>query len=187
MLKTSQSLKKFGVLTPIFAALALSACVTTSPPQDAGIGYREARFAEMTAIREYRSCRDDGFALGRQARETGDAAKYLASARLLSSCEANLGEETSGIAMNERFQSYALSVQNYLKGGDVQQARENLDRLTGRFPGKDLYYPDGSSFIDTMEMLLGLLPDHAAGRLSTANVNSDLKAEMRRVQYWKTH
>ena len=180
--------KRLSVLASVAGALALSACVTQAPPPpDEGIGYREARFAEISAMRDYRKCRDDALTLDRQARQTGDTAKYLASAKLITTCEADLGPEAAGVAGAERFQAYALSVQNYLKGGDVDAARGNLEQLAAAYPGQDLYYPDGSSFIDTMEVLLGLRADHAVARFSDANVNSALKSEMRRVQYWQTH
>ncbi|GAB6052788.1 hypothetical protein JCM17960_16080 [Magnetospira thiophila] len=171
----------------LLGVLSLGACVTQPPAADAGIGFREARFAEVSAMRDYRKCRDDALTLDRQAREASDGAKYLASARLLETCESDLGPEAAGVAKEERLQAYALSIQNYLKGGDLMSARTNLDRLSQAHPGVDLYYPDGSSFIDTMEVLLGLRPDHAVARFSDANVNSDLKSEMRRVQYWQSH
>ncbi|CCQ75281.1 hypothetical protein [Magnetospira sp. QH-2] len=174
-------------LVAILGAVGLSACVTQPPAMDAGIGFREARFAEVTAMRDYRKCRDDALTLDRQGRETGDAAKYLASAKLLETCESDLGPEAAGIARDERLQAYALSIQNFLKGGDLTSARSNLQRLSQAHPGVDLYYPDGSSFVDTMEVLLGLRPDHAVARFSDANVNRDLKGEMRRVQYWQSH
>ena len=46
-----------------------AACVTDinlQPPR--GIGFREARFSEITAMREYRACRDEAVELDRQAR-----------------------------------------------------------------------------------------------------------------------
>src|SRR4051812_24589582 len=56
-----------------------------------GIGFREARFNEISAIRDWQSCRDEAVNLDRQAREEGSAARYLASARLLEKCESDVG------------------------------------------------------------------------------------------------
>ena len=166
--------------------LALSACTFTAQTDPAeGIGFREARFAEISAMREYRKCRDDGLELDRQARQEGSAGRYLASARLLETCEANLGPEAKGVAKDERMRAYALTVQNHLKGGDVAKARENLDRFKSAFEGKDLVYADGSSFTETMEILLGLRERSSVGEFSMANVGESLKAELRRVRYWK--
>jgi hypothetical protein len=185
-----KSLRKFATLSlaPVLAALALSACVQdfarNGGPEE-GIGYRDARYVEIEAMRDYRQCRDDALVLDRQARQAGSAARYLASARQLETCEANLGPEAASLAPDERMRAYALSVQNYLKGGDVAHARANLETFQTAFPDHDLYYPDGSSFTETMEILLGLRDRSAVGEFSVANVGETLKAELRRARYWQ--
>ena len=170
------------------ALAALSACVTNtaSGPRE-GIGFREARFAEITAMREYRSCRDEALALDAQARKAGSAARYLASARLLEKCEAEVGPEAANLAAEERMRAYGLGVQNYIRGGDIAAARTNIEAFKAAFPGHDLYYADGSSFLDTMEILVGLREKSAIGQFSTANVNETLKSELRRARYWKNN
>ena len=163
--------------------LALSACMATGSRE--GIGYREARFNEITAIRGWQSCRDEALELDRQAREEGSSAQYLASAKLIEKCESDVGPEASKVPADERMRAYALSSQNYLKGGDVPKARESLERLRSAYPGADLYYANGTSFIDTMELLTGVEDRTSQGDLGIANVDSDLKSELRRTQYWK--
>ena len=152
-----------------------------------GIGFREARFQEISAMREYRDCRDEALALDEQARISRSAAKYLASARLLEKCEANLGAEARDVATAERMRAYGLSIQNYIKGGDLNAAQGNFEKLTAAFPGKDLYFDDGTSFIETMSALLGHESGHSFGPYSMLNVSADLKSEMRRVNYWKNN
>ena len=166
--------------------LALSACNMNGQvnPME-GIGFREARFQEISAMQQYRQCRDDAIALDEQARSTGNAGRYLASARLLEKCEAEVGPEATGVAQDERMRAYALSVQNYLKGGDVAKAGENFEAFKQAFPGKDLYFFDGSSFIETMAALFGQKKDSDFGKFAMLNVNDTLKGEMRRVRYWK--
>jgi hypothetical protein len=166
--------------------LAVSACTMNgqSNPME-GIGFREARFEEISAMQQYRQCRDDALALDEQARSSGNAGRYLASARLLEKCESGLGPEVSGIAEEERMRAYALGVQNYLKGGDIEQASANFDTFKKAYDGKDLYFHDGSSFIETMSALLGQKKDTDFGRFAMLNVNETLKGEMRRVRYWK--
>ena len=149
-----------------------------------GIGYREARFAEISAMREFRKCRDEALALDSQARKTGITARYLASARILDTCETELGPRPKTVAAEERIRSYALSVQNYFKGGDISKARSNLEKLEKNFPGRDLYLADGSSFIETMKVVLSLTDKTSTHPLSLSNVSDELKAELRRVQYW---
>ena len=52
----------------------------------------------------------------------------------------------------------ALSVVNYIKGGDNENARRGLGTFKQTFDDRDLYFADGSSFIETSELLLlGLL------------------------------
>ncbi|MBT5195493.1 MAG: hypothetical protein HOM07_24355, partial [Rhodospirillaceae bacterium] len=68
----------------IGAALMATACnPVTTAQQKEGIGFRQARFAEISAMRSYRQCRDDALALDGQARADGSSARYLAAARLL--------------------------------------------------------------------------------------------------------
>ena len=138
-------------------------------------------------MREYRSCRDEALALDTKARQSGSAAQYLQSAKLIAKCETSVGPEMAGIAREERMRAYALGVQNRLKGGDVAGARAALETFTTAFSGSDLYYPDGTSFTETMELVLGLRDRTAVGAFSMANVNGALKAELRRSRYWKRH
>ena len=166
--------------------LLLTACHATFPTEtDEGIGFREERHAEITAMQNYRECLDEAAILDSKARQAGSHARYLASARMMEKCEAGLGPESSGLAVEERMKSYALSIQNYFKGGDVIKARANLNKFKAAYSDHDLYYSDGASFSDTMSLLLGLENDSALGEFSTVNVNPMLKTELRRIRYWQ--
>ena len=166
---------------------SLSACfLGTDNDAAEGIGFRQARFEEVTMIREYRTCRVEGMELDKKALASGSQGTYLASAQVLEKCEANLGPgANASISKGERMHAYALSVQNYLKGGDVARARDNFDKFQTAFPNRDLYYADGSSFISTMEALLGRSEPWTFGEFANLNVNTQLKGEMRRMNYWK--
>lgn len=170
----------------VMALTTLAACANDygAPPLE-GIGYRQARFEQISAMREYRKCRDEGMELDRKARESGSGGTYIASARVLAKCESGLGADTAGVARDERMRAYALSIQNFFKGGDVEKARENFDKFKIRFAKHDFYYPDGSSYVTTMEALLGRRESWTFGEFSALNINDDLKSEMRRVLYWK--
>ena len=163
----------------------LSACSNTINDSLEGIGYREARFEQISMMREYRACRDQGLELDRQARASGASGTYLASAQVLEKCESGLGPDAAGIARDERMRAYALSIQNYFKGGDVERARDNFAKFKSQFPEHDFYYPDGTSFVITMEALLGQRERWTFGEFSALNINDGLKSEMRRVLYWK--
>lgn len=180
--KSRRAAKFLGLL---LVAGTLGACNTmgTATPGE-GIGYREARFQEIQAVREYRACQEEALQLDAQARANANAAQYLASAKLIDRCERDLGPVARQIAPEQRMRTYALSVQNYLKGGDVTAARQNLDSFKQAFDGQDLYYPDGASFIESMDVLLGRAGDEAITRYSQANLSPALKSEMRRAQYW---
>jgi hypothetical protein len=169
----------------VLGACSMNGSMSGGP--GSGIGFREARFAEISAMREYRSCRDEALALDSKARGSGSSAQYLQSAKLIAKCESALGPDMAGIARQERMRTYALGVQNRLKGGDVAGARTGLEKFRAAFAGNDLYYPDGTSFTETMELVLGLRDSTAVGGFSLANVNGELKAELRRARYWKRH
>ncbi len=172
-----------GVAMLLAGGLVAACQVTGQTTANEGIGFREARFAEVEAMRAYRTCRDDALRLDEEARRTSHAGRYLASARLLDSCEANLGPEAAGLSTEEPMRAYALSVQNYLKGGDVAAARGNLARFQAAFPNQDLYLPNGASFIDTYEVLFGF-SETSPYALSTANVSEPLRDEVRRAGHW---
>ncbi|NKB21520.1 MAG: hypothetical protein GKS01_13590 [Alphaproteobacteria bacterium] len=168
------------------AAITVAACAGDMPSDPLeGIGYRQARFNDISQMREYRNCRDEGFALDQKARTTGSFGTYIASARVLERCETEVGPESSGIARDERMRAYAVSIQNFFKGGDVDHSRENFDKFKKRFPKNDFYYADGSSFVVTMESLLKRKENQSFGEFSALNVSDNLKSEMRRIMYWK--
>ena len=187
MQKIENNSKKRAALLAAVAGtvLMLSACnPQITAMQKEGIGFRQARFAEISAMRDYRHCREAAITLDGQARVDGSSARYLAAARMLEGCEAGVGPEGARLAPDERMRAYALSVQNYFKGGNIAKARANLETFKQRYPGTDFYYADGASFVGTMEILLGLRDRMAVGEFSTANVSGELKAELRRVRYW---
>jgi len=188
--KTSLSPKSVASKMLLFAGAVtvLTACQTmTQESNNAGIEYRQARFEEVAAMRDYRDCVGEAMALDQQARTNKSAGQYIASAKLIQTCEANLGPNVAGIATEERMRSYGLSIQNYLKGGDIAMAQKSLDNFTTAFAGKDLYYADGSSFTETMSALLNREEATSFGRFSLLNVSKDLKQEMRRKTYWTTN
>ena len=181
----SATSKRLAALTVALATL--SACQTNligTTLSHEGIGNRYKRSTEIAEGRAWRTCHEEAIVLDAQARKSASAARYITSARALEACEANL-DNTDTVPTEDRMRSYAVSVQNYLRGGDSAAARRNLDRFKTAFGGKDLFYADGSSFTETMELLLGLAEKSAAGAYSIANVSSAVKGEVRRMRYWK--
>lgn len=163
----------------LLLAASLSACTTVPPAPVEGIGYREARFAEVQAMRAYRDCRDEGLALDRQARDGGDPGRYLAVARVLESCEADLGPAASMLNVEDRMRAYAVAVQARLKAGDVAGAQAGLDRFAAAFDGRDLYFEDGTSVIDSIAAVL------RGGRApAVGSVARPLADELARLDRW---
>lgn len=170
----------------LLAMLAAAACSTEPKLPDFGsIDFRETRYQDVAALRDFRDCRDQAVELDSQARASGDPARYLSSAELLERCDLDLGSDASMIPEDERMRAHGLGIQNYIKGGDAGAARRRLERFKQLYAGKDLYYADGSSFRSTMEVLLGQRQERDFGRYSMLNVSTALKDEMRRIQYWK--
>lgn len=182
---------RLGMSLLALSVVALSGCnnsisaLNVKQPQDEGIGFREVRFDEISRMREYQGCRDEAFEMDRKAMSSASAGGYLASARLLEKCELRLGGGAGEVSDQERMQGYAMSIQNYLKAGDLDRARINLTQFKQTFMDQDLYYPDGTSFVETMEVLLGQASSDDYGFFSVLNVNVGLKSEMSRQHYWK--
>jgi hypothetical protein len=166
------------------AMLLVSACQTTSGPAE-GIGFREARFQEISAMESYRGCVDDAVKLDTDARTKGNPGGYIASARLIEKCEADLGPEAAHVALEERMQAYAMGIVNYAKGGDLAKAQENLGKFQQAFDGYDLYLPNGASFVDTMSLLTGRQVIPNSYELSMLNINTKVGSEFERLKYWK--
>jgi hypothetical protein len=80
----------------------------------------------------------------------------------------------------------ALSVLNFIKAGEMQEAKQSLSQFRQRFPRQDLVMPDYTSFVDTAIALLAR--DGLTERqLSLLNINSTLKSELARQQYWSAN
>ena len=168
-------------------ASALGACQMNGATSGfEGIGFRQARFTEVEALRGYRACRDDALRLDEEARRSSNPGQYLASARLLESCEANLGPDAARIADEERMRAYALAIQNQVKGGDLSAARADLERFKSAFPGQDLYLADGASFIYSYGTLLQYAQVDPYA-MTAANVGKPLRDEIRRVRHWQNN
>ncbi|MBO6783355.1 MAG: hypothetical protein JJ899_08825 [Alphaproteobacteria bacterium] len=179
------ALRRVGLLAG--AMVVLAACgmnsKTSAPVND--VSFRESRFQQMQKIQAFEACRDEGLMLDSQARSRGSTGAFITSARVLSGCTADLGDAASAIPQTERMRVDALAVTNYFKGGDVEQARRRFDAFKASHSGSDLYFGDGSSFIETTELLLGRSEPMSFGTFAAANVNDTVKREMRRMNHWK--
>lgn len=181
--------RPWPLIPAVCFAAALGGCVTLPGAgggnPDEGIGYRQARFQQVQQVRDYRTCRDHGVELDTKARSSGEPSGYLAAARMLEGCETDLGSAASTLAVEERMRALALAVQGRMKGGDLRGARAALDRMQDGFKDRDLYFDDGTSFIESMDALLVAGGDGGRVAPSTANVPTTLKEELRRIAEWR--
>ena len=81
----------------------------------------------------------------------------------------------------------ALSAQNFIKGGDVDQARAAMEIFETSFNSRDLLYPDGSSFTQTMQVILEKSKSPNQIALASINARPKLKQEIRRAWRWLAH
>jgi hypothetical protein len=170
--------------------VALGACNLTTggaPATNhaAGADFRQARYAEVMRVDSFQSCKEEALLMDRQARKRGAAGAYLTSAGIMEKCEAGLSGSPRGVPHDDRMRLAALSVINYLKGGDSEKARHALSKFQRAFPEQDIYFRDGSSFIETTELLLGRSKEMGFGEFAALNVNRSVKNEMRRLAHWK--
>ena len=167
------------------SAVTLSSCnMATTGDLYEGIVIEQPEYGEISAMREYRSCLSEARLLDEVAQKVAMSARYIASAKLLEKCEKGLNAVDFELAKEERYRAGALSTQNFLKGGDIESARKRLAWLETNFPNTDLYFVDGSSFIETMSILLNSNKESA---LTVANVSSEFRAEIRRISYWRNN
>lgn len=172
-----------GLVATLAATLAACAAppapLPLPLPAQEGIGYRDSRFAEVEAMRAYRTCREEGLGLDRKARAAGEPARYLMVARILEQCEADLGPAAAHLDLEDRMRAYAVAVQSRLKGGDIAGARDGLWRFAEAFAGRDLFFDDGASFIDSLSVILDAQTGNAR-----ANVPRRLAEELARLERW---
>ncbi|MBL4721697.1 MAG: hypothetical protein JKY20_11275 [Alphaproteobacteria bacterium] len=174
----------FGVMAAVLGACNLTSGGAAVDPTD-GVGFRQARYAEVMRVNSFQSCREEALLMDRQARKRGAAGAYLTSATIMEKCEAGLGGSPRGVSHDDRMRLAALAIINFLKGGDSEKARQSLSKFQRTYPGEDIYFGDGSSFIATAELLLGRSRKMGFGEFAVLNVNRTVKNEMRRLAHWK--
>lgn len=147
--------------------------------------FRQSRYQQVLKIQDFEACREEGLKLDSQARTRGSTGAYLTSARVLEKCNVDLGSASDGVAQDERMRLAALATMNYFRGGDVEQARRGFENFRATYPGHDLYFSGGESFLATGDALLGRSAPFSYGEFATLNVSQVVKSEIRRINHWK--
>ena len=171
----------------VSAVLLLLGACASNQQSTTGIEFNQKRFEDYEVMRNFRNCHTQALEIDSRAKQSNEPSRYIASAKLLEKCESDLGPEVKGINVDQRMRSYALSIQNYMKGGDISKASENLDKFKDGFKGFNLYSTNGSSFIDTMNVLLSKRSTEGIDDLPTINVDDRVKGELRRQRFWKSN
>lgn len=176
---------KFAI-TALLVPATLSACQpTTLSGSAAAVDYRYDRFADMQIKVDYNNCRKTAFSLDKEAGV--DPSRFIASAKKFENCELMIGDSGNLIDRDMRLKNIAMGVQNYIKGGDLAKARTMLEQFEKIAAGDDLLYPDSTSFVASMHVLLNANSDKNALRLASRNAKPKIKDEIRRAWYWQTH
>ena len=129
-------LSLFKIGTFLLLGAGVSGCnVTMSGMQSTGegIGYRQARFVEMNEMKAWRHCQEQALKLDETARSNGSASQYLASAKALKLCETSVSSQTAGINIQERMRSIAVASLNFLRGGNIEEARSTFEDFKTHF------------------------------------------------------
>lgn len=180
-------MKRLSVPLIALSVLGITACqqtvLTSSTPTTSVID----RANEMQNLLNFDSCLSNGLEQDAQAAASDETGQYLASAKTLSSCDSKLRDSASLVATEKRMQAKALTVQNFIKGGDIQAARLALTDFETSFNSADLIYADGSSFTDTMRALLYRFDDRVSYKLASLNARRKVKDEVRRAWYWQSN
>lgn len=176
--------KQFGAVVAI--ALALAACGTTNEPNLADTAaFRMERYEEMQRVQEFGQCSQEGLTLDAEARSRASTGAFLSSARVLEGCISEISPSAEAVPEQQRMRVHALATINYFKGGDVGAARRSLDHFKANHTGKDLYLGNSTSFVESVEVLLGRTDGIKIGEFAALNVDTGLKREIRRINYWK--
>lgn len=182
-MENKQNFSKITVA--IITSLMIAGCnmnqVSNPLPYERNI----ADVEDLLKKKAFAKCRDEGLQLDADARSRGVAGGFVTSARVMDGCITELGRSAPRVDAEERMRLMALSVVNYLKGGEVELARQQYEKFKDKWPGHDLYLSGGVSFLETAEALFGRAEDQTFGQFTAMNISDEARSEMRRLNYWK--
>ena len=181
------TVRKLSVVSLATASLWLAGCSSIPAGGSAQPDYFGDRGASSAARVAFASCKREGLALDSSAGQQQSPAQYLSAARTFDQCLVELDPYRGSVTEQERMQVHALTVIDYLKGGDVAQARVQLRAFELSYPGADLYFADYTSFVDTLRSLLGPTDEGTSVGAGELNINPALRAELNRNNYWQSH
>lgn len=136
--------------------------------------------------KEFEQCRSEAMAMDSSAQRQQSTAQYHRAAVLFEHCVNTYSIYAEDIPADDMIELQALSVLGYIKAGELELASRQLQLMQSAFPHHDIYLQDGSSFIDSMTLLLTAnITNQTQQRL--LNTSKAVTSEFKRRQYWLHH
>lgn len=143
-------------------------------------GCSMAPFNKTPVSSEYEACVAQAWSVDRQAHHVNGEPQFLLSARIFAECDGHISTPGSQHSDKARMVPVAMASLNYARGGDIKAAAKQLAYFESHFSGKDLYFADGSSFVDTMRLVTAS-HEIKISQIRLINVNDDVRAEFLRL------
>jgi hypothetical protein len=132
-------------------------------------------------------CLTQASLLAQSAETSGATAQYVQAGRYMQSClQQPLPAPLDKYQSQSVMQLMANITLNFIQGGDIAAAQQQLRHFDRKFPNQDLYLPDFTSFRDTATALLEGA-NMSTHQLANLNISRDLRSELERQQYWLSH
>jgi hypothetical protein len=168
-----------------FLGFTLANCNITNDNKNARIETAISNVKISNSLRSYNKCVEDGKSFDSLAATKNEEAEslYNKSARILNDCDFIISDNPYIVNEKERMKNYALSIQNYIKAGNLIQASLNFRDFQKTFD-KDLTYKDGSSFAENIETILTYNETNGSGAFALVNNSRSIRKELKRIKYW---
>jgi hypothetical protein len=176
-------LKKIIIIT--LTSCSLISCNIISNNKNARIETSIQNVKISNTLRSYNKCIDDGKSfdlLAASKKEEADSL-YNKSAKILNDCDDLIQNNLYVVNETERMKIAALSIQNYIKAGNIIQASMNFQKFQNNF-NTDLIYKNGSSFIENVESILVHNDANISGKFALINNSKVIRSELNRINYW---
>ena len=168
-----------------FLGFVLVSCNITSDNKNARIETSIKNVKITNTLRSYNECIDDGKSFDSLATTKNEEAPslYNKSAKILHDCDVIIRNNLYMVEENERMKNSALSIQNYIKAGNLIQASLNFKDFQNNFD-KDLTYRDGSSFVENIQTILTHNSPNKPVTFALINNSRSIRKELKRINYW---
>ena len=178
-------IKKYKLIISAFCCVILSSCNVIDNNQSARIKTKINDLKISNNLRSYSECIEDGKSFDNLASNENSEAEslYNKSAKILYDCDLLIRENSYMIDETERMKNAALSIQNYIKAGNLIQASLNFQDFQDTFD-KDLVYKDGSSFIENVKTILSHNSNNSLNKFALTNNSRIVRSELKRLNYW---